>query len=66
MTAQSEVTILGVTFRSDASTEFEDGTLNADVFFGRLNDGDLVEVEDEMEVGQMTGDGTAEEMEFED
>lgn len=61
--AMGTITILGVTYNTNASTEFEDGDpdiINASQFFRLLNPGDVVGIEDD------NGDGIADEVEFED
>ena len=58
------VSIFGIEIDTDASTKFEDDnevTIDGDDFFAQVNDGDLIEFEDELPV-----DGTADEVEFED
>jgi hypothetical protein len=58
------VSIFGIEIDTDASTKFEDDnevTIDGDDFFVQVNDGDLIEFEDELPV-----DGIADEVEFED
>ncbi|MEW8646980.1 MAG: DUF5666 domain-containing protein [Candidatus Thiodiazotropha endolucinida] len=60
----SSVTILGVTLFTSATTQFEDindSTISADTFYNSLTVGSLVKIKDEE-----PGDGTADEVEFED
>ncbi|MBW9275850.1 MAG: hypothetical protein K1563_19410, partial [Candidatus Thiodiazotropha sp. (ex. Lucinisca nassula)] len=60
----SSVTILGVTLFTSATTQFEDindSTISADTFYNGLTVGSLVKIKDEE-----PGDGTADEVEFED
>jgi hypothetical protein len=60
----SEVQLLGLTYSIDSGTDFEDAddnTLDADSFFGQLQVGDLVQLEDDS-----APDGIADELEFED
>jgi hypothetical protein len=57
------ITILGVTFFTDLSTEFEDdsdSSISSAVFYGALNPGDLVKIKDNQP------DGTADEVDRED
>ena len=62
--------LLGVTFDTDGVTEFENANdvpyASAQDFFDDLRLNAIVEVEDEIETGQLIGDGTADEMAFED
>ncbi|MES9814432.1 MAG: DUF5666 domain-containing protein [Candidatus Thiodiazotropha sp.] len=62
--ANSSVTILRVTLFTSATTQFEDindSTISADSFYNSLTVGSLVKIKDEE-----PGDGTADEVEFED
>ena len=57
------VSILGITIRTDESTDFEDefdGDISGSLFFIQVSDQDLVEYRDEQ------ADGIAEEVEFQD
>ena len=57
------VSILGITIRTDESTDFEDefdGDISGSLFFRQVSKGDLVEYRDER------ADGIAEEVEFQD
>ena len=57
------VSILGITIRTDESTDFEDefdGDISGSLFFIQVSDDDLVEYRDEQ------ADGVAEEVEFQD
>lgn len=58
------VTVFGIEIRTYDNTKFEDGnetTIDGDVFFDQVKEGDLIEFEDELPV-----DGYADEVEFED
>lgn len=62
-TPGSDITLLGITY-TIGNTDFEDAddnSLDADSFFGQLQVGDLVQIEDDS-----TPDGIADEVEFED
>lgn len=62
-TPGADITLLGITY-TIGNTEFEDAndnSLSADSFFSQLQVGDLVEIEDDI-----TPDGVADEVEFED
>ena len=62
--ANSSITILGVTFFTSGITQFEDVNdlpISAGTFFGNVAVGSLVKIKDEQ-----PGDGTADEVEFED
>ena len=56
----SWIEILGIRYNVDGDTEYEDNTMTAAVFFGLLQVGDLVEIEDEDNPM-----GVADEVEFE-
>jgi hypothetical protein len=62
---ESSITILGVTFATDGSTEFEDlfeRSVDSSTFYGFLSPGTLVEIEDE----NVPGNGIADEASLED
>ncbi|MEW8398140.1 MAG: DUF5666 domain-containing protein, partial [Candidatus Thiodiazotropha sp.] len=62
--ANSSITILGVTLFTSAATEFEDindSPISGDTFYNSLSVGSLVKIKDEE-----PGNGTADEVEFED
>ena len=59
------ITILGITFSTDGSTEFEgllDQTLNSSTFYGALSIGTLVKLKDD----NVPGDGIVDEASLED
>ena len=58
--ADTSITILGITYLVDATTEYDDFP-NANAFFSQLTIGDLIEIEDEE-----VADGIADEVEEED
>ncbi|MCG7963090.1 MAG: DUF5666 domain-containing protein [Candidatus Thiodiazotropha taylori] len=63
-TANSSITILGVTFFTSASTQFEDindSPISAESFYNSLSLGSLVKIKDDE-----PGNGSADEVEFED
>jgi len=63
-TATGIVSILGISIATDGSTDFEDAgdaSISSAVFFGDVENGELVEFKDEL-----PADGIADEVEFED
>jgi len=63
-TAAGIVSILGISIATDGSTDFEDAgdaSISSAVFFGDVENGELVEFKDEL-----PADGIADEVEFED
>jgi hypothetical protein len=66
-TDAGSVTLLGATFTTDSSTEYEDdadSTLSRTDFFNALSEGQAVQVQDDLDNGSW--DGIADELELED